>query len=210
MRLVLLSDTHALHTRLAVPEGDILLHAGDLTRRGELEDVESFNRFLEKLPHRHKVVIAGNHDFCFERDRREAQKRLTAAVYLQDEAVTLEGLKIYGSPWQPWFYDWAFNLPRGEPLREKWARIPEGTDILITHGPPHGILDRTYDGRLVGCEELKTRVEELRPRLHLFGHIHEAYGVHTEGPTTYVNACVCDMRYRPIQAPIVLDWGRRE
>lgn len=205
MRLILVSDTHCRH-RFEVPEGDILLHAGGLTGHGSLSDVRRVNRWLEGLPHRHKVVIAGNHDFCFEREPEAARAEITAAHYLQDEALELEGIKIYGSPWQPRFCDWAFNLDRGPALARVWARIPEDTDVLITHGPPAGQGDRTFDGRGVGCADLAERLSIVRPRLHLFGHIHEAFGVTRDEHTTYVNASICDLHYQSVREPVVLDW----
>ncbi len=205
MRLVLLSDTHARHHKIpVVPDGDILLHAGDLTNHGELPDVEHFNGWLGRLPHRHKVVIAGNHDFCFEHDP-SARKLFTNAYYLQDEMLELEGLKIYGSPWQPRFCDWAFNVDRGPKLAAIWAQIPDDTDVLITHGPPLGQLDVTYDGRAVGCEDLRDRLRAVRPRLHLFGHIHESYGLARDEHTIYANASICTLRYKPTNAPLVVD-----
>ena len=188
LTLVLMADTHGYHRHLVVPPGDLLIHAGDLTQLGSLEELAEANRFLASLPHRHKIVIAGNHDFCFERTPAEARATLTAATYLQDEAVVVEGLKLYGSPWQPWFYDWAFNLPRGPALARKWALIPPDTDILVTHGPPYGIGDLTAGGERAGCEDLLKRVRELRPKLHVFGHIHEGAGVYRSGGTTFVNA----------------------
>jgi predicted phosphohydrolase len=171
-----------------VPDGDILIHAGDLTSHGDLEDVESFDRWLGSLPHRHKVVICGNHDFCFQNRADRARARITNAVYLEDSGCEIEGLSFYGSPWQPWFGGWAFNLPRGEALAEKWAMIPVGVDVLITHGPPEGILDRTNRGDLAGCRDLLKRVWEVKPRLHVFGHIHEAVGRLDIEETIYVNA----------------------
>jgi predicted phosphohydrolase len=162
--------------------------------------------WLRSLPHPHKVIIAGNHDFCLEREARLARPLLDGLIYLQDEGTTVEGLHIYGSPWQPWFHDWAFNLRRGEPLRRVWESIPAATQVLVTHGPPHGILDKTFDNRHVGCEELSRRIESVAPRLHVFGHIHEAYGQQRVGDTLYLNASACDLRYRPIQPPRVVDW----
>lgn len=205
MRVVLLSDTHGLHEFVQVPEGDLLLHAGDMSKRGGLEEIERFNAWLETLPHPHKVVIAGNHDFCFELRPREARQLMTAATYLQDEAVEIEGFTIYGSPWQPRFFDWAFNLDRGEPLRQVWQRIPENTDILITHGPPHGVLDETSRGVKAGCEELAQRLAQLSVKLHLFGHIHEAYGHRHRDGTDYYNASICTLGYEPTHPPIVVD-----
>lgn len=204
VRIVAIGDTHGLHEGLQVPEGEILVHAGDLTGYGELGQLRAFNAFLGGLPHPHKVVIAGNHDFCFERQPREARALLTDCIYLQDQAVTLMGLRFYGSPWQPWFYDWAFNLPRGPELRAKWDLIPAATDVLITHGPPWGHGDRTDRGERVGCQGLLEAVRRVRPALHLFGHIHEAYGLTREGRTVCVNASTCDARYRPVNPPVVL------
>ncbi|MFH2010306.1 MAG: metallophosphatase domain-containing protein [bacterium] len=213
LRIVAISDTHGLHDRLEVPDGDLLIHAGDLTRSGELSQVPAFDAWIAGLPHPHKIVIAGNHDFCFERAPAEARRLLRRCTYLQDEAVTVAGLKLYGSPWQPWFYDFAFNLRRGEALREKWARIPLDTDVLITHGPPQGHGGLTSGGVDAGCEELLAAVQRIRPRLHVFGHIHEGYGVTEEGRTRFVNASVCNLGYEPLQAPVVIELvvsGERE
>jgi len=188
VRLVLTADTHGTHDRLNVPDGDIFVHAGDVTLLGGLEELGPFNDFLRRLPHAHKVVIAGNHDWCFQKQPAQARRLLTAARYLQDEAARIAGLDFYGSPWQPWFYDWAFNLQRGRALADKWALIPPGTDVLVTHGPPRGIGDGTWDGRREGCDDLLRRVMEVRPRVHLFGHIHEAAGLWEREGVTFVNA----------------------
>ncbi len=187
-RIVCVSDTHSFHRKTVVPDGDILIHAGDITLHGELEAVEDFDRWLGTLPHRHKVVIAGNHDFCFQEKPERARPLLTNAVYLEDSAVTVEGLKVYGSPWQPEFGGWAFNLPRGPELAAVWGKIPDDTDVLVTHGPPAGFLDRTNRGVHAGCADLLARVFQVRPRLHVFGHIHEAAGVMEVGGITFVNA----------------------
>jgi len=190
-RLVLVSDTHGRHRDLRVPDGDVLIHAGDITTfSGEMADLIDYNDYLGGLPHPHKILIAGNHDFCFERHPEQSRGAITNATYLEDDGLTIDGVVCYGSPWQPAFMDWAFNLPRGEPLREKWREIPDNTDVLITHGPPYGILDRTFDGRHVGCEDLLERVREVAPKVHLFGHIHEARGMKKRGGTVFVNACM--------------------
>lgn len=187
--IVALSDTHGAHRDLDIPAGDILIHAGDLTLTGSLEEVAEFDHFLAQLPHPHKVVIAGNHDWCFERVPEDARSLLKNAIYLQDEATVVDGLRLYGSPWQPWFFDWAFNLERGQALAEKWRLIPDDTQILITHGPPLGIGDLAMDGRRTGCEDLLRRIDKVRPALHIFGHIHEARGTWRREGTTHVNAC---------------------
>jgi predicted phosphohydrolase len=205
MRIVCLSDTHGLHRRLDVPDGDILLHAGDFSMGGRAHEIERFDRWLGTLPHAHKVVVAGNHDFLFEREPERARALLTNALYLQDGELTLAGLRIWGSPWQPWFHDWAFNLARGPALAAKWALIPDGTDVLVTHGPPAAVLDRTVHGEDVGCRDLALALERVRPRLHLFGHIHESYGRVERDGTIYVNASNCDVRYRKLQPVVVVD-----
>lgn len=190
MRIVCVSDTHARHHLTELPDGDVLVHAGDITRHGALDDVKSFNAWLGTLNrrYRHKVVICGNHDFCFQERAADARSLLTNAIYLEDSGCELDGLTFYGSPWQPWFGGWAFNLPRGEELAKVWAKIPDRVDVLITHGPPEGILDRTHRGDLAGCRDLLVRVYEVNPRLHVFGHIHEAAGRIDIGETIFVNA----------------------
>ena len=206
LRIVVLSDTHGLHDAVEVPDGDILIHAGDFTLRGSLDELRSFNDFLGKQPHQFKLVIAGNHDFCFQHLPNESRNILTNAQYLQDEATTISGVKFYGSPWQPWFMNYAFNLPRGEQLREKWARIPEDTDVLITHTPPFGLLDKTFEDEAVGCVDLMDRIEAVRPKLHLFGHIHECYGVTKNKHTTFGNASNCTLQYQALNPPLVFDF----
>ena len=201
--IVAISDTHGLHEALEVPPGDILVHAGDMTNMGEIEGVGAFNDWLGSLPHAHKIVIAGNHDFCFERDREASEPLLTNCTYLHDSAVTALGIRFWGSPWQPWFFNWAFNLQRGEEIRQKWDLIPADTDVLITHGPPRGHGDRTQGGELVGCRDLLDAIERIRPQLHVFGHIHEGYGVSSNGHTTMVNASNCDFAYEPVNPPVV-------
>ena len=209
MRIVVVSDTHNMHDRIDIPDGDVLVHGGDCLGQGTLEELDALDRFLGKLPHPHKILIAGNHDWCFERDAEAARRLVRNVIYLEDDGVELDGTKFYGSPWQPWFFDWAFNLERGEPLRKVWAKIPEDTDVLITHGPPYGVLDRTLRGELVGCEELMKRVDVVKPKLHFFGHIHEGYGQEQRGDTLFVNASTCNIRYEPVNAPVVLTLENR-
>jgi Icc-related predicted phosphoesterase len=206
MRIILISDTHGHHDRVTLPEGDLIIHAGDVTRRGQVEELPPFNDFLGLLPHSRKIIIAGNRDSCFENDPDRCRAILTNAVYLQDESVEVGGFHIYGSPWQPPFLDMAFNLPRGEPLRRKWALIPGNTDILVTHTPPHGIGDRTVRGEPVGDRDLLDAVQRIRPKLHVFGHIHEGYGRWKLGPTTFVNASVVDSSMQVAFQPVVVDF----
>ncbi len=187
-RLVAMADTHGYHKKLKVPDGDVLIHAGDLTNAGTFPELEEVRDWLLKLPHAHKVVIAGNHDFGIQ-DEPERARRMFGPplIYLEDEAATVAGLKVWGSPWQPWFYDWAFNLQRGPEIDLKWQLIPEGIDVLVTHGPPAGYGDTCLDGRRVGCEDLLRQLARVKPRLNLFGHIHEDRGEWQLGATRLVN-----------------------
>lgn len=194
-----MSDTHDLHFRVdiaSLPKGDIFIHAGDFMKISTEAELTRFRQFLGLLPYKHKIVIAGNHDFAldkvaYEKSLRQSKhavfkanpvnsddeiKKLKAVcTYLEHEAVEVEGLKIFGSPYSPEFYDWGFmySEKEGEKL---WSMIPEKTDILITHGPPYGILDTNIQNQHTGCPHLLERVLAIKPRLHVFGHIHQAYG----------------------------------
>lgn len=208
MRIIFLSDTHTHHDELTVPEGDMVVHAGDFSYRGLENEVAGFFEWFSALPHPFKVFIAGNHDFMAERAPDLFRSMLPAnLIYLEDSGVEIAGIRIWGSPVQPWFFDWAFNRQRGPDIRKHWDLIPDDTDLLITHGPPFGILDRVVrDGKQVGCADLLEKVQAVQPRVHVFGHIHEAYGqVQREG-TLYLNASVLDERYRLVNQAIVLDW----
>jgi Icc-related predicted phosphoesterase len=193
MRCVFMADTHLFHEDLVVPDGDVLIHAGDICRRGSLDELAVFAALWRGFPHPHKVVVPGNHDWCFVRAVGAARAMLAESTVLIDEAARVGGLSIFGSPWQPEFGGWAFNLPRGQALREKWALIPEGLDVLVTHGPPHGYGDRTshgprrYGDDHSGCHDLRARVEVVRPRVHVFGHIHEDGGAWRAGDTLFAN-----------------------
>jgi predicted phosphohydrolase len=196
--------------------GDILIHAGDLTGRGYITEIENFMKWYDKINNYDtKVFIAGNHDFGFQDDNQKLRGLLTGYKtidYLEDELMMVgedydNMVKIWGTPWQPEFHNWAFNLPRGEKLKEKWDMIPVNTDILITHGPPFGKLDYVkYPNQNVGCEELMKRVEEIKPKIHVFGHIHEGYGYVFDGNTHFINAAVLNGRYEFRNKPITVDW----
>ncbi len=223
MRVVLVSDTHGHHNSIRVPEGDILIHAGDLTPSGGISEVAAAAKWLSSLPHRYKIAIAGNHDVLFERSPTEASSLLRSAgvIYLQDKGISIDGLSIYGSPWQPEFMHWAFNVPRGE-LAKYWDQIPNLLDVLITHGPPYGILDQRVPAGMrrlapwedeepfagsdpIGCEELLAAVQRTKPRVHVFGHIHRGYGTTQNEHTTFYNASICNENYEPVNKPWMID-----
>jgi Icc-related predicted phosphoesterase len=207
MRIVFISDTHNCQG-FDVPAGDVLVHCGDFTMRGLGHEISAVNDWLCRLPHEHKLVVAGNHDIGFEDAPKVARRLLTAATYLQDEAITIAGVNFYGSPWQPWFDDWAFNFPQhdgGEMARNVWSKIPKDTDVLVTHGPPRGILDLAPVGGHVGCPEMLERIGVVKPKIHAFGHIHCAAGVEQHDGTLFVNASICDEKYKPTQPARVID-----
>ncbi len=203
MRVVCLSDTHG-NVDLEVPEGDLLIHTGDHSKRGSPQELEQAARWLRSLPHPHKVILAGNHDFALQISEDETRELFSPMTYLQDQEVTIEGLRIYGSPWTPTFGGvWAFQ---SSDLASVWEKIPDGIDILLTHGPPARILDRTFARERAGCPMLAERVASVRPKLHVFGHIHEAFGVERQGETLFVNASNSAIGYVYPQPVHVLDW----
>lgn len=246
VRFVCISDTHNLVDEVEhlIPNGDVFLHCGDFTHYGTYNEVLKFNAFLGRLPHRHKIVIAGNHELTFDsnilpmsgairdhgripaeellrnREYLETLKLthmsqlLTNCTYLQDSGTTVYGLRIYGSPWQPQFCNWGFNLDSLEKLRTVWSLIPDGTDVLMTHGPPKGRGDITEWEVHAGCPELLNAVQQrIRPKFHVFGHIHEgrdpAYnkdeGLSTDGVTTYINASILNRSYKLVFLPVIFD-----
>lgn len=246
VRIVCMSDTHSLtpYLKFDVPDGDIFIHAGDFTKCGKLEEVIEFNNWVGNLSHKHKIVIAGNHELSFDgtfthpfqnkNDRSKhmgasildeiptlgnakenmveavqtenIRQHLTNCTYIEDEQIDLYGIKIYGSPWQPEFCKWAFNVPRGKACLDKWNKIPADTDLLITHTPPVGHGDLCCSGVRAGCVELLTTVQKrLKLKYHVFGHIHEGYGITSDGKVIFVNASTCDINYLPNNSPIVFD-----
>jgi len=211
VKITCLSDTHMRLDKVpALPGGDTIVHSGDLTGRGEIWEMERELKKLGDLKKRyqyvHCIYVAGNHDWLAFRDQTRVRElcKKNGIIYLQDEEVTLDGVRFYGSPWQPAFCGWAFNLPRGEALRKVWDQIPtNGIDYLITHGPPYGILDEVVkvDGtsyhppELVGCADLLNRLLHVKPKVHQFGHIHCASGEKTFMDIKFINASMCDEMY---------------
>ena len=199
-----------------MPEADLLLIAGDYCpnfRGGETADGRQqvewiktiLNPFLRSLPYKNRLIIAGNHDWCHYVDEtKRAARRAIDATYLEDEFTIIDGVRFYGSPWQPWFYDWGFNLSKndadlGYPHAKKiWSKISDKVDVLVTHGPPANIRDLCPDGRRVGCPILRERIFQVKPKLHIFGHIHEGYGVEDVAGVKFANVSLCDGAYRPV------------
>jgi Icc-related predicted phosphoesterase len=202
-----ISDTHNFHDKVFLPETDILIHAGDATGLGSLKEISSFLYWFSQQPAKHKILIAGNHDWLYENDFYLANSLLSQysdITYLNDSMVEVLGVKIYGSPITPRFFDWAFNADHDE-LCDSWSKIPEGVDILVTHGPPHGILDLTDEGNMMGCPILAYEiVSRIKPKYHIFGHCHEGYGQKEEGGINYINASICNRKYKPVNKPITI------
>lgn len=209
MNITVISDTHGFHRRIKyIPLSDILIHAGDISNFGEEHQVLDFLDWFSNQPHTFKVFIAGNHDFFFEKENeRYIQKNIPSnVIYLNDSGCEINGIKIYGSPITPEFMDWAFNRKRGKEIRQHWNKIPTDTDILITHGPPFGILDANQNNYKTGCEDLLEVVNKIQPKYHIFGHIHEAYGMVEKEKTTFINASILDERYRIKNSPIQFEF----
>lgn len=207
MRLVCISDTHGRHQTLTLPAGDVLIHAGDCTSTGKMDETLEFLQWFSEVgDYAHRILVAGNHDFVFEDYPKKISQALPSNIhYLQDSGVELGGLKFWGSPYTPFFNNWAFNC-RGQAIEPHWDIIPPDVDVLITHGPPYEVLDTLLeDGQQVGCPFLKRALERHPPKLHIFGHIHEEYGQVQTEQTHYVNASICNPDYRPVNAPVVVD-----
>jgi Icc-related predicted phosphoesterase len=212
LKLCLISDTHGLHDQLVLPEADVLVHAGDLLNRGKLSELNSASLWLQEQKKKFKeiVLIGGNHDFILEAFMKENHEDILrkdffpGIHYLRDSGVTIDGVNFYGSPWQPWFYDWAFNVQRGPDIKKYWDLIPQDTQVLVTHGPPMGILDRVGNEH-VGCADLAVRVAATCPEVHVFGHIHCGYGYKNFNGTEFFNASVVNEAYEVVNKPWVVE-----
>ncbi len=227
MKITFISDTHGYHNEISLLEGDILIHSGDITDIGKKSEVDSFLKWFNIQPFQHKIFIAGNHDFFLDYDyqcytefgRTRHNKREFGSLeeiqeliskypnvtYLNDSGCIIDGINIWGSPIQPWYHDWAYNRGQND-ITKHWDLIPNNTDILITHGPPFGKLDVVERGlQRVGCPQLMSKIEQIKPKIHCLGHIHESYGMTYNEDTTFINASICNLNYNPINKPITLE-----
>ena len=210
--ITFISDTHTKHKHVTgeLPGGDILIHCGDISNRGYMNEIKNFLEWFDGIKgYEYKIFIAGNHDFGFQDNPNLCAKLLQdypTVTYLEDSSVIVDGIKIYGSPWQPRFHNWAFNVNRGWDIAQKWEKIPQDTDILITHGPSLGILDITNISERVGCEDLYKRVMEINPKVHACGHIHSSYGMKEIDGMTFINASNLGEDYLYQNDPITLDF----
>ena len=201
VKIVCISDTHGLTDQEnfpPVPDGDILLHAGDISQQGNVDHIAQFNAWLGSLPHQYKIVIAGNHDKMLDPNlnetAREMKGLLTNCIYLEDDAVNIKGIKFYGTPFskkRAQSTNHAFQMS-SEELKSRWAKIPDDIDILMTHTPPYGIHDvGNYSPEPQGCKYLLQEVtQRIKPKFHVFGHIHSGYGSQEIGGTAFINAAM--------------------
>ena len=230
-RIVCISDTHGKHRKVVIPKCDILIHGGDFTRCGEAQTItdvaDLFSEVLQEGIAKKIICIAGNHEIsfhpgCYDRNWgkfhfKDKSKKLEDATYardylkdrctyLEDESIIYNNIHFFGSPWSPTFGNcWAFNMHRHE-IHSKWDQIPNDADVLITHGPPLGRCDLARGGIRAGCVNLLEQVQaRIRPRLHVFGHIHEDPGCSFDGSTLYINASSCNLKYQGENPCIVVD-----
>lgn len=211
MKLVFISDTHNQHERFDIPDGDFIIHCGDVSGRGLRSEVESFLDWFSELPHKHKIMIPGNHDFLFEEyyDTAKNMVESRGIICLIDSGEEVEGINFWGSPITPYFHNWAFNRFRGSAIEEHWNKIPDGVDILITHGPPAYVknhLSMVIEGEDVGCEDLYKAIQRVKPKINCFGHIHEGHGTSVEDDIIYINCSLLNRRYSPVNKPIIVNY----
>jgi len=220
-RITAISDTHTKHNQITkdLPGGDIIICSGDISSMGHEHEVNNFCKWFDKLNnYDHKIFIAGNHDFIFEKNSEKAYEIINSYKwidYLQDNLIEVgtdveDLIKIWGTPWQPEFCNWAFNLPKnGLKLAQVWNNVPEFTDILISHGPPFGYCDMVVNENInLGCQLLINRIKTIKPKINIFGHIHSGYGYKFDGDTHFINASVLNEQYSYTNKPLTFDWDK--
>lgn len=205
MRLVIISDTH--RTEPELPDGDVLIHCGDHTYRGADGESKRAMNYLERQRHKYKLFIAGNHELGWESPtaRKYILAHAPSCTYLHGSETEIDGIKFWGSPVQPEFHGWAFQMARGEPLARYWESIPDDTDVLITHGPPKGFGDVNRSDERFGDEDLLNRVLKVKPQIHCYGHAHHGYGEYFHEGIHFINAAQLNEDYQLTNAPIVVD-----
>jgi len=205
MKFVIISDTHGLHEELELPEGDVIIHGGDITDHGTKEEVISFLNWFEKLDYEYKIFIGGNHDIYLDENPVDLLELIPENItYLNNRGFEINDIKMWGSPTCPDLVDWAFGKHRREMI-DHWKYMPTEIDILITHTPPYGILDKSSLHRSLGCEYLMGKVKEIKPQYHIFGHIHASYGLTKIDDTTFINASNLDSYKGLINPPITFE-----
>lgn len=219
MKIVFISDVHSKFNKIEVPKSDILISCGDYSFKGESHEVRNFHHWLNKQDATHIISVQGNHEKGVERDfglsKQMALEKCPKVHFIDEGLIEIGGFKIWCSAITPYFHNWAWNRYRGDDIKKHWDKIPLDIDILVTHGPPMGVLDQVerfngpkceWEIENVGCRDLLDKIQQLKQlRVHAFGHIHSGYGVIKAGDITYINASICDEQYRPINKPIVFE-----
>lgn len=214
MRFVILADTHCRHEELVIPPGDILVHIGDFCNEGTKEEALAFIEWFENQPHTHKVLVAGNHDCVMDQrhwryDKSTKDRVKQNIIYLENETVDIEGLKIFGWPYVAEEPEedtkWAFTPWMMEPRK---LEIPQGVDVVLSHCPPYGIRDIAFNLYHIGCNQLLEQIDFRKPRYHIFGHCHNQRGVEEDKeiwPTTFINATCHGPYDSPLFEPFTID-----
>jgi Icc-related predicted phosphoesterase len=205
-----MSDSHGFHRHVPeIPDGDFLIHCGDFTMHGDVRELVDFAKWFGELPHPNKIVIPGNHERCIA-ENPKLTEQFTNSIYLQDSGIEIDGLKFWGNPWTPAFANMRPGLAFYKNDTSKmYSDIPDDLDVLITHGPPHGILDLPNNarGHHVGDKSLFSEIIDKDIKIHSFGHIHESYGVkngwNKTSKTKFVNCSLIDYNYNLVNKPIV-------
>lgn len=224
MKVTFISDTHTREHSVKLPGGDILIFSGDCMSSGyNWWEINDFLDWFSEQPYEYKIWIAGNHDRWIEKKPEDVKECVSTYFdkgvrYVYNETIEIKGLKIYGTPYQPYFCGWAYNVADTDQLYSIFKMIPENLDILITHCPPYDILDKSHFPRPaygrngeepLGSKELSKVLDELgpaAPRYHVFGHIHGDGGkMEVQGLTTYINASVCNEAYDPVNSVTTLE-----
>jgi Icc-related predicted phosphoesterase len=206
-KIVCVSDIHN-DFNFMISDCDILLIAGDFSSFGRRDETERFFKWLSKQPAKHKVFICGNHEIGWQQEPSYFQgfvDEMENVYHLKHNSVEIDGVKIFGSPFTPQFGRWAF-MYQEEIGRNIWEAIPENVDFLLTHGPCYGILDEVVRGEKAGCPYLLREVQKKKPKYHIFGHIHESYGIFDGGYTTFINCSRMNERYLPVNGNIEIDF----
>lgn len=209
MKFIAISDTHGKHRALQLPTGNVVIHAGDFCHYGSDSDLYDFLDWYQSLDFDFKILIGGNHDFFAAEQSERFNKILPEnIIYLNDSGTSIKGINIWGSPVQPDLVGWAFGKKRGKAMKVHWDMIPDHTEILITHTPPHGILDKSRSGKSIGCEELSKRLKTLNIKFHIFGHVHASYGQVCLEKTKFINASNINSSKGLVNSPIVFEFER--
>ena len=229
IRFVCISDTHGQFKDIKLPKGDVLIHCGDFSSKGSKKEIKEFSKWLGKQDFLQRVVIAGNHEFSFDleyeeilkerfsykptfpsnEDFKEVKSLLTNCIYLEDQETDIFGYKVYGTPWQNEYSRSAFQR-KPEICDSKFDKIPKNIDILISHSPPYGFCDEPSKAGIdhAGSKYLAQKVcEDIKPIVHVFGHLHEAYGVKFGGScgTIFANVASCNRAFRIEHRPVIFD-----